>query len=157
MGMPAAPRPVRIGGMNDLLTVDDLTFAIRWSRRRRSIGIAVDRGGALTLAVPVGCSRRRLEAAVRGKLPWVRRKIGEMVLLGPPPAPPTFADGESLPYLGRRHRVLSVEAPKAPVRLHRGRFEIDRALGLLQRLRRDRAALVARARAAADRRLRHRP
>lgn len=117
-----------MGGMPDVLTVDDLTFAIRWSRRRRSIGIAVDRGGGLTLAVPAGCSRRRLETAVRGKLPWVRRKLGEMALLGPPPAPPAFVDGELWPYLGRQHRLRLVDAPPAAVRLHRGWFEMDRAL-----------------------------
>ena len=30
------------------LTVDDLSFAVRWSRRRRTVGITVKRDGGLS-------------------------------------------------------------------------------------------------------------
>lgn len=116
--------------MLDSLTLDELVFAVRWSKRRRTIGISVARGGALSLAVPAGCSRRRLEAAVRAKLPWVRRKLGELEELGERPAPAQYADDETFFYLGRAHRlrlvVRSEDGP--PLRLYRGCFELDRSV-----------------------------
>lgn len=112
----------------DSLTVDGLTFALRRSRRRRTIGITVTRAGELVVAAPAGVPARKVEAAVRAKLPWVRRKLAEFEALGPPPTPARFVDGERLPYLGRAYRVALVDDPAAPVALRRGRFEIDRAL-----------------------------
>jgi len=113
------------------LAVDDLVFAVRWSRRRRTIGISVAREGGLRVLAPVGVSARKLESAVRAKLPWVRRKLAEHAALGPPPAPPRFVDGERLPYLGRTYRLVLVDAaalPGTPVALRRGRFELARGL-----------------------------
>jgi predicted metal-dependent hydrolase len=109
------------------LTIDDLTFVVRRSTRRRTIGITVQRDGGLRLAVPSRCSPRTIESTVRGKLGWVRRKLADYEGMAPPRAPHRFADGERLPYRGRRHglRVTYAEngAP-ASVALRRGRFEL---------------------------------
>ena len=59
------------------LEVDDLVFAVRWSRRRRTIGISVAREGGLRVLAPAGVPARKLESAVRAKLPWVLRKLDE--------------------------------------------------------------------------------
>ncbi|HMK92096.1 MAG TPA: hypothetical protein VK576_03775, partial [Thermoleophilia bacterium] len=59
------------------LTVDEVTFTVRRSARRRTIGITIPREGPPIVALPVRCSRRRAEEAVRGKMGWVRRKLGE--------------------------------------------------------------------------------
>ena len=120
--------------MIDSLTLEEFVFAVRWSRRRKTIGISVARGGALALAVPVGCSRRRLEAAVRAKLPWVRVKLAELDQLGEPQPPRQYVDGETFSYLGRTYRLHLVAKPhgekphgSSPLRLYRGLFELDRA------------------------------
>ena len=113
------------------LAVDDLVFAVRWSRRRRTIGISVAREGELRVLAPAGVPARKLESAVRAKLPWVRRKLAEFEALGPPPPRFRFVDGERLPYLGRTYRLALVEAgdpPGAPFALRRGRFELARGL-----------------------------
>ena len=113
------------------LAVDDLVFAVRWSRRRRTIGISVAREGELRVLAPAGVPARKLESAVRAKLPWVRRKLAEFEALGPPPPGPRFVDGERLPYLGRMYRLALVDAAEphgAPVALRRGRFELTRGL-----------------------------
>lgn len=106
------------------LAVDEFVFAVRWSARRRSIGLTVKRDGSLVVAAPVGTSPRRVESVVRAKLPWVRRKLAEFERLGPPAAPRRFTDGERLPYLGRRYRLARVEHARAPVGLRHGRFEL---------------------------------
>ncbi len=110
------------------LEVDGLVFAVRWSRRRRTIGISVARGGELRVLAPAGVSARKLESAVRAKIPWVRRKLAEFAALGPPPPRPRFVDGERLPYLGRTHRLVLVDAAEPPVALRHGRFELARGL-----------------------------
>lgn len=110
------------------LTVDDLRFAVRWSRRRRTVGITVARSGELRVAAPAGLAERRLEEAVRAKLPWVRRKLAEFEALGPPPPPLRLVAGERLPYLGRTYPIVIVVDPRRPVSLWRGRFELAAGL-----------------------------
>jgi predicted metal-dependent hydrolase len=113
------------------LAIDDLVFAVRWSRRRRTIGISVAREGELRVLAPVRVPAHKLESVVRAKLPWVRRKLAEFEALGPPPPRLRYVDGERLPYLGRSHRLVLVEAgepPAAPFALRRGCFELARGL-----------------------------
>ena len=113
------------------LVVEDLVFVVRWSRRRRTIGLSVARDGGLRVLAPAGVPARKLESTVRAKLPWVRRKLAEFEALDPPPPRPRFVDGERLPYLGRRYTLALVDAGGphgAPVALRRGRFELERGL-----------------------------
>ncbi len=113
----------------EALTVDGLTFAVRWSRRRRTIGLTVGPDGTLRVLAPAGVPARKLEDVVRAKLPWVRRKVAEFEALGPPPAPKRFVDGERLPYLGRTYALAVFDSPGgdgAPFALRRGRFELRR-------------------------------
>jgi predicted metal-dependent hydrolase len=91
----------------DTLLVDDVAFDVRWSRRRRTIGISIPREGAPLLAVPVGCRRATLETAVRAKLPWVRHKLGERAAR-PELVPRRFETGERFPYLGRQYDLVVV-------------------------------------------------
>ena len=96
------------------LTVDDLRFAVRWSARRRTVGITVKRDGELVVAAPSRTSARRLEDVVREKLPWVRRKLAEFEALGPPPEPRQVVAGELFPYLGREYRLELADRPPQP-------------------------------------------
>ena len=110
------------------LTVDDLRFAVRWSARRRTIGITVKRDGELVVAAPQRTSARRLEAVVREKLPWVRRKLAEFETLGPPPEPRQVVAGECFPYLGRDYVLTLADRPSQPVALRDDALEVDRGL-----------------------------
>jgi predicted metal-dependent hydrolase len=112
----------------DSLTVDGLRFAVRWSSRRRTVGITVRRDGALVLAAPVRTSQRRLEAVVREKLPWVRRKLAEFAALGPPPEPRQVVAGELFPYLGRDYRLVLASAPPVPIALGDSTLQMDATL-----------------------------
>jgi predicted metal-dependent hydrolase len=112
----------------DTLIVDDLRFAVRWSRRRRTVGITVKRDGELVIAAPARTSARRLEAVVREKSRWVRRKLAEFEALGPPPEPRQVVAGERFPYLGRDYVLTLADAPPRPVALVAGSLEVDRAL-----------------------------
>ena len=109
------------------LLIDDLTFSVRWSRRRRTIGISVGAAGELRLAAPVGCPRRALEAAVRERLSWVRKKIAEQAVRAAAQAH-AYEEGELFPYLGRHYPLALVDAPGTDLELRDGRFVLDRAL-----------------------------
>jgi hypothetical protein len=96
----------------ETLTVADLTFALRRSARRRTIGITIPREGLPVVALPARCSRRAAEAAVRGKLAWVRRGGGGGGP-GPPPPPSSYltvmaALPETLWRLPARSRAMTV-------------------------------------------------
>jgi predicted metal-dependent hydrolase len=110
------------------LAVDDLRFSVRWSARRRTIGITVKRDGELVVAAPARTSARRLEQVVRAKLPWVRRKLAEFEALGPPPEPRQVVAGECFPYLGGEYVLTLADRPRQPVALRDGFLEVDRAL-----------------------------
>lgn len=112
----------------DTLIVDDLRFAVRWSARRRTVGITVRRDGGLVVAAPRRTSARRLEEVVRAKLPWVRRKLAEFEALGPPPEPRHVVAGERFPYLGRDYVLTLADGPPVPVTLAGACLEVDRAL-----------------------------
>ena len=98
----------------DSLTVDDLRFAVRWSARRRTVGITVKRDGELVVAAPRRTSARRLEAVVRAKLPWVRRKLAEFEALGPPPSPGRSSPASASPTSGATTCSRSRTARRSP-------------------------------------------
>jgi hypothetical protein len=110
------------------LDVEDLRFAVRWSARRRTIGITVRRDGRLIVAAPVGAGERRLEEVVRTRLPWVRRKLAEFAALGPPPEPRRIVAGEHFPYLGHDYPLVLADHPEQRVALEDGSLQVDRAL-----------------------------
>jgi hypothetical protein len=91
------------------LTIDGVTFALRRSARRRTIAITIPREGPPVVALPARCSRRAAEAAVRGKLAWVRRKLAERDA-GAELPPHRYVTGERFPYRGREHELVVVGA-----------------------------------------------
>ena len=66
--------------MTQLLTVDDLTFEVRRSSRRRTLEIIVDRGGELVIAAPDSVGDEVLEAFVKEKRFWLYRLRPEHAL-----------------------------------------------------------------------------
>ncbi|MEM1008675.1 MAG: SprT family zinc-dependent metalloprotease [Myxococcota bacterium] len=107
-------------------TVDELTFELRTSSRRKSMEIIVDRDGQLRLAAPDDCKPQLLMDFVREKRLWIFEKLAEKNMLFGAQTPKEYVDGEGLFYLGRSHRLLLVDAQKTPVKLERGRFRMRR-------------------------------
>jgi len=109
------------------LTVDDLKFEIRWSPRRKTVELAVERHGELVIRAPEGTSTDRLAAAVKSKKFWLYSKIAEKASLRKhdPPAK-EFVSGEGFHYLGRSYRLLLVaaKAQRQPLKLEQGRFKL---------------------------------
>jgi len=104
--------------LHESLIVDEVTFAVRRSARRHTIGITIPREGLPIVAAPTRCSRATLETVVRGKLAWVRRKLGERVALAQLP-PHRYEAGERFPYLGDEYELVVVGDETADHGSHR--------------------------------------
>lgn len=105
--MPATPVTCRTDLLNSPthLVLDELVFSVRVSNRRRTVGITVERDGALVLHMPEGQSWERVERWVRGKRHWVRDKLADKDVLTSHQPRREFVSGEGFDYLGRRYRL----------------------------------------------------
>jgi predicted metal-dependent hydrolase len=111
------------------LTIDDLTFELRRSERRKTVGITVERNGELILTAPPDCSLVLIEQVARDKRFWIYTKLAEKELLCQPPPEREYVSGEGFYYLGRSYRLLLVEPDDSlPVlQLQQGRFRLQRS------------------------------
>lgn len=117
--------------MSETLAIGDLTFALRWSARRATIGITIDRSGGLILTAPEQCPREQIEQAASKKLLWVYTKLAEREELSPPTKPKEYVNGEGFAYLGRSYRLRLIdpgtkEANIPALRLQGGWFLLHR-------------------------------
>lgn len=106
----------------------DIEFEVRRSpRRRKTIEISVD-GGGVRVAAPMYVPDREVRAFVRKRAPWIiqRRAEAEERVRN------RFADGETLPYLGRPVRMTFEKADvKEPeVYFEGGAFRVAEPPGL---------------------------
>jgi len=120
--------------MSEVLEVDELTFDVRRSKRRTTVGVTVERNSSLVVHLPEDFPLPEAEPLVRSKLVWVHQKLNSKQR-----APdegifrnPEFVDGEGFYFLGRHYRMKLVEpAPEE------GPVETVRFLGDLLLFRRD--------------------
>ncbi len=118
--------------MSASLVVDGLTYELRRSQKRTTIGITVDRDGSLILTAPHDCPTQTIEQTARKKGLWVHTKLAEKRFLFRPKPPKEYVTGENFYHLGRSHRLLLVDVPEdhtatpPALRLRRGRFELRR-------------------------------
>jgi predicted metal-dependent hydrolase len=108
------------------LAVGELDFAVQRSGRRRSIGITVDRDGALILNAPHQCDEAALASFAHEKRMWVYQKLAEKDLLLSHRPTKELVSGEGFVYLGRSHRLLVADRQSAAVKLERGRLVMRR-------------------------------
>lgn len=112
--------------MSETLTIADLIFELRRSRRRRTVGITVDRGGELIVQAPEGVSVAQIERVVRSRLAWVYGKLALKESLSPTRRAWEIVSGETIHYLGRGYRLKLVPAQDVPLKLYQGRFLLRR-------------------------------
>lgn len=116
--------------MNEAIKIDDLTLEVRRSKRRKTIGLTVERDGSLVAHLPENTSIDEAAELIKTKRIWIHQKLAsheggrrESVFRRP-----EFVDGEGFYYLGKHYRLTLVEpAPDAgPVATVQ--FEGDRLL-----------------------------
>ncbi len=112
--------------MSETLKVGDLTFEVRRSIRRKTLGLTVDRGGELVLHCPESASQDRLERWTRSKLLWVHRKLALKEELAPKVREPEFVSGERFRFLGRSHRLVMISKQKDALAFKGEHFSLRR-------------------------------
>lgn len=114
--------------MSEQLEIEELTFEIRRSPKRKTIGITVDRDGDLRLDVPVGVPISIIEDVAEEKLFWVYKKLAEKGLYQRPRNRKEYVTGEGFAYLGRSYRLLLIkdkhDSGDKPLKLVNGRFQL---------------------------------
>jgi predicted metal-dependent hydrolase len=109
------------------LSVDDLSLDVRWSPRRKTLELAVERDGTLVIRAPLGTKLSVLERMVREKRSWLLGKLAQRELLQSQLVAKEYVSGEGFAYLGRNYRLLLVDEQDVPLKLEAGRFCLRRA------------------------------
>jgi len=112
--------------MSESIQIGELTFEVRRSPRRRTLGLTVDRGGELVIHSPVAETAQELERWARSKLLWVHRTLALKEELAPRRRGPEFVSGESFSYLGRSYRLALAAQQDEPLRFDGRRFYLRR-------------------------------
>lgn len=113
--------------MSTSLRISDLSFKLRRSSSRKTVGITVDRDGSLVLSAPIGCPLTKLEDAANKKRFWIYQKLAEKELLFSRPRAREYVSGQGFHYLGRSFRLRLTDDSKAPpVTMSRGHFLLRR-------------------------------
>jgi len=111
-----------------VLTVDDLSFELKPSTRRRTLQITVDRSGELVLSAPPDVEEERLREFVLEKRFWIYTKLAEKDRLQKAVPTKSYVDGEGFLYLGRSYRLRLVDEQDTTLKLLNGRFMLRRDL-----------------------------
>ena len=111
-----------------VLTVDDLSFELKPSSRRRMLQITVDRSGDLVLSAPPGVEEDRLRDFILEKRFWIYTKLAEKDRLQKAVPTKSYVDGEGFLYLGRSYRLRLVDEQDVALKLLNGRFMLRRDL-----------------------------
>ena len=111
-----------------VLTVDDLSFELKPSTRRRTLQITVDRSGELVQSAPPDVEDERLREFVLEKRFWIYTKLAEKDRLQKAVPTKSYVDGEGFLYLGRSYRLRLVDEQDTTLKLLNGRFMLRRDL-----------------------------
>ena len=118
------------------LEVGSSTIAYRLTRsrrRRRTMEISVDAAGLLSVAVPMRTTTAEIDAFLRQKRTWIRKRLDEQRNGAGRLPERSFSTGESLPYLGQTlllHIVEGDDSARTRVRKGVGRLEVHVRTGL---------------------------
>jgi predicted metal-dependent hydrolase len=108
--------------MSETLEVGGLIFEVRRSTRRQTLGLTVDRGGALRIHAPEHTPELELARWTRSKLLWVHRALARKEALAPKVRAPEFVSGENFSYLGQNYRLKIVRDAVEPLRFDGNHF-----------------------------------
>ncbi len=112
--------------MSETLEMNGLTFEVRRSTRRRTLGLTVDRSGELVVHAPCDTPEEELTRWTRTKLLWVHRKLALKDEATPKVRKPEYVTGESFGYLGKRYQLALVAGQKEPLRFTGIKFILRR-------------------------------
>ena len=110
---------------------------IRFSPRRRTIRLTIERDRQLVVHAPVGTTREQIDAILHQKRHWIREKLAHAQKYAEPQPEQPLVAGASIRYLGRTHLLRLAAEPAAPLQFD-GQFfalgstRLPRAAALVQ-------------------------
>lgn len=114
------------GEFRELLTGEEtLRYELRWTGRRRTVGIFVEPDRRVVVLAPRSADTERVERMVVRRLPWIRRQRRRLEDIAPPLSPRQWVAGETHRYLGRQYRLKIIRGAARSVRLVGGYFVVS--------------------------------
>lgn len=116
--------------MNETIRIDDLTFLVKRSSRRKTVGLTVERDASLVAHLPEEADIDKAGELIRKKLVWVHQKLCAQKNKGREDVfrRPEFVDGEGFYFLGKHYRLKLVDVPSDAPPVATVRFQGDRLL-----------------------------
>ncbi|TKA98386.1 M48 family metallopeptidase [Cereibacter changlensis] len=123
--------------MSETIVIDELVFSVKRSKRRRTVGVTLERDKSLVAHLPQEVAIDEASKLIASKLLWVYQKLAEQSESARADVfrVAEFVDGEGFHLLGKHYRLKLVDVPENVTGVPSIRFEGDRLL-----LRREQAA-----------------
>jgi predicted metal-dependent hydrolase len=102
-----------------------LRYELRWTARRRTVGIAIEPDRRVIVMAPRSAAPERVTALVTRRIRWIRRQWDRIDALPSPATPRQWVSGETHRYLGRQYRLKVRRAEPQKVRLQGGYFVVS--------------------------------
>lgn len=103
---------------------ESLTYTLRHTSRRRTVGIFVEPDGQVAVLAPAATSMERVEQIMRRRMKWIRRKQRLVASMPTPVQPREWVAGETHRYLGRQYRLKLSKGDPCSVKLVGGYFVV---------------------------------
>jgi predicted metal-dependent hydrolase len=116
--------------MTETIQVDDLTFQVKRSERRKTIGLTVGRDASLVAHLPKDADIGQVGELIGTKLVWIHKKLATCREIGRETVfrRPEFVDGEGFYFLGKHYRLKLIDADPAGPPTLTVQFDGDRLL-----------------------------
>lgn len=113
----------------------DFEYEVIRRPRRKTVGICVKPDQTVQVAIPKRFPLAKVDALVRGKADWIRRKLSQYRDIQAQYQPKQYVSGEIFTYLGHDCRLKVLEGAEIPVSLKQGvlRVSVPRDLSPEQR------------------------
>lgn len=97
-----------------------MEYHLRFSRRRRTLGIAVYPGGQVAAIAPAGTTLEQIDEKIRRRAAWIWKQLDYFHIHAPLTPPRQYLPGETHLFLGRQHRLRLIQADRTQVTRTRG-------------------------------------
>lgn len=82
-----------------------LNYTTKYSDKRKTLGLVVERDKSVVVLAPTGTSREVLDAFVEKKKFWLFEKINYSPKFGEPKPETPFTSGKAISYLGKNYKL----------------------------------------------------
>lgn len=96
-----------------------ITYTLEYTKRK-TLGITVHPDLGVSVRAPVGTAKKRIDAHVIKRAPWILRHQRELLTYHPPQPLREYVSGETHYYLGKSYRLKVIEAARNIVKPERG-------------------------------------